>query len=242
MPPIVVARQWPPMNGGEPGRHDRDAGVASLTRVLVITATRLETRAARSVLDDRLTVLRVGVGGRPTDFGTAQAIISVGLCGALDASLAPGDVVIPDEIGSTGGPRVQCAPWLVDALRSAAAERGDHCHRGPLLTVVRLVTGAERAVLAGDGWAAADMESAWLSDAGIPMAAVRVVLDTPAAEIDPAWERPLTALLRPRLWGQARRLAEEAPRHARLAAEIVGAAFDRIASGAADVRMPPVAS
>ena len=75
MPPIVVARQWPPMDRREPDRHDRNAGVASMTRVLVITATRLETRAARSVLDGRLTVLRVGVGGRPKDFGTAQAII-----------------------------------------------------------------------------------------------------------------------------------------------------------------------
>ena len=55
-----------------------------------------------------------------------------------------------------------------------------------------VVRGAERAVLAGKGALAADMESAWLAPAaaGKPLAVLRVVLDTPAREI----YRPLATL------------------------------------------------
>ena len=194
--------------------------------LVAVTATRTETRAARAVLAGRgVTVVRAGVhrvlpAGR---LPPGAALVSVGLCGALDGRLRPGDAVIPDEVGDGSG-RIACDARLVAALRAAAEALCVRVDPGPLLTSSRLVTGELRREAARDGWSAVDMESALLAGGGRPFAAVRVVLDTPLDELDPAWANPVAALLRPRLWGEARRLAVAAPRHARLAARIVAAA------------------
>jgi hypothetical protein len=58
------------------------------------------------------------------------------------------------------------------------------------------------------------------------VASIRVVLDTPERELDPAWGRPLTVLWRPAAWRQLPWLAVEGPRCARLAAEILSAALE----------------
>jgi hypothetical protein len=57
------------------------------------------------------------------------------------------------------------------------------------------------------------------------VASVRVVLDTPDRELDPAWGRPLTALWHPAAWLQLPWLAAEGPRCARLAAQVLAAAL-----------------
>ncbi|NVI86400.1 1-hydroxy-2-methyl-2-butenyl 4-diphosphate reductase, partial [Actinomadura sp. BRA 177] len=61
---------------------------------------------------------------------------------------------------------------------------------GPLVTTVRVVHGAERARLAAQGARVADMESAVVAarGGGLPVAAVRVVVDGPG---HPLW-RPGT--------------------------------------------------
>jgi hypothetical protein len=51
------------------------------------------------------------------------------------------------------------------------------------------------------------------------------VLDTPERELDSAWTRPLTVLWRPAAWPQLPWLLVEAPRCARLAADVLAEAF-----------------
>jgi 4-hydroxy-3-methylbut-2-en-1-yl diphosphate reductase len=200
--------------------------VAGRQDVVVVTATRMETTAARGILGEAVPVVRVGVGAhRLHAVGAPACVLSVGVCGALSGTLTPGDVVIPREVGTEDGRRWRCLPWLVDALLDAASDLRVPGGAGTLLTAPRLVTGPERAALACAGWDAVDMETAVLAAAGIPVAAVRIVLDGPAAELDPAWRHPAAAILQPRLWGEARRLAASAPPFARLAARVAGRAL-----------------
>ena len=193
--------------------------------VVVATATRVETRAAIAALQGRARVVRVGVGvgGEANQFAGAGVVLSVGLCGALDDRLEPGDAVIPDVVGDESGKRYDCDRAMTALLRSAATAAGVRVHAGPLLTVERMAVGGRRATLAREGAQAADMETARIAALGVAIAAVRVVLDTPQREIDPRWERPWQALLHPGLWPQAWRLRVEGPEYARRAARIAAA-------------------
>ncbi|HKF77579.1 MAG TPA: hypothetical protein VKF59_15675, partial [Candidatus Dormibacteraeota bacterium] len=69
-----------------------------------------------------------------------------------------------------------------------------------------------------------DMETGLVE--GVPVATVRVVLDTPDRELSPAWARPWTALWQPRAWTELPWLAREGPRCARLAAAVLAAALE----------------
>jgi hypothetical protein len=66
---------------------------------------------------------------------------------------------------------------------------GLRVHTGPIVSVPRIVVGAERARLAATGALAVDMESAWLARgcADRPWAVVRTILDTPDRDL----HRPL---------------------------------------------------
>jgi 4-hydroxy-3-methylbut-2-enyl diphosphate reductase len=90
--------------------------------------------------------------------------------------------------GPDGVTRCASGP-LVAALAALGAPR---VHVGPVASADHVVRGVERGVLAGEGALAADMESAWLAPAaeGKRFAVLRVVLDTPAREI----QRPLATL------------------------------------------------
>ena len=199
---------------------------SSSRTVVVATATRVETRAAIAALEGRARVVRVGVGagGEAGDFTGAAVVLSVGLCGALDDGLEPGDAVIPDVVGDESGRRHKCDRAMTALLRSAATSAGVRVQTGPMLTVDHIAVGRRRATLAREGWQASDMESARIADLGVAIAAVRVVLDTPRREIDPRWERPWRALAHPGLWPQAWRLRVEGPEYARCAARIAAAA------------------
>ena len=116
----------------------------------------------------------------------ARAVAVAGLCGALDAGLRAGDVVVATEIiGSEG--RTACGGTgpLLSALRRA----GLRAIAGPIASTGHVVSGAERLELArSTGAIAVDMESAWLARAaaGRPFAVVRVVVDTPGGDLGPA--------------------------------------------------------
>ena len=115
-------------------------------------------------------------------FPRAGAIAVAGVCGALDARLAPGDVVVASELRGAGAPRpLESAKPLARALEA----RGIRVHVGPVLSTERLTVRAERPVLAATGALAVDMESAWLAplaDAH-PFAVLRVVSDGPGHEL-----------------------------------------------------------
>ncbi len=122
--------------------------------------------------------------------GTPAAAVAVaGFCGAVAEGLRAGDVVVASEVRGPEGVTACSSRPLVAALTALGIDR---IRVGPVASVDHLVRGAERAVLAGEGALAVDMESAWLAPAaaGRPFAVLRVVLDAPAREL----YRPLVTL------------------------------------------------
>lgn len=116
----------------------------------------------------------------------ARALAIAGVCGALDASLVPGDVFVAEVLLAPDGSlvrRIDAAP-----LVSALAARGIAAQTGALVCVERLVRGYDRVALRAHGARAVDMESTWLADAAgdRPLAVLRVVSDGPDHEL---WSR-----------------------------------------------------
>lgn len=153
------------------------------TTLMVATALGLEARAVRRGLPGN-PVLRSGMGPRKatklarTLRGSHfDALAVAGLCGALDDTLQPGDLVVATEVRGEAGTSLSCqsAPLLAGALR----RRGLRVHTGALVTADHVVTGAERARLGREA-IAVDMESAELAAGadGRPFAVVRAVVDS----------------------------------------------------------------
>ncbi|MBV8245381.1 MAG: hypothetical protein JOZ38_05640 [Candidatus Eremiobacteraeota bacterium] len=189
--------------------------------VTVVTATALETRMAARELKNLAPVLRVGVGNA-RGWLRLERLVSCGIAGGVRADLATGTVVIPREIVRPSGERVTCDPELSARFVNAAAALGARVSTDPLFTSRTFIYGAEaRAELAAAGFVAVDMESALLDAPRV--AAVRVILDTPAREISPAWLHPWRAIATPSAWRDLPWLAREGPRCARLAARVVAA-------------------
>ncbi|HEY5339449.1 MAG TPA: hypothetical protein VIK27_00355 [Candidatus Aquilonibacter sp.] len=193
--------------------------------VTIVTATGLEARAVRrhapaSAVVEAGVALKFLARGR-----TFAAAISVGLAGGLNADLPTGTVVIPDLVAQTNGTMTHCDQTFTSALRESAATLGIAYVTAPLLTSATLIIGNGRERWAREGYAAVDMESAFIP--ATRLAVVRVVLDTPLRELSPDWLNPLRAFLRPGNWSQAAWLAREGPRCADLAARVVAAALER---------------
>ena len=146
----------------------------------VAAATRTEALAARWVLRGRAPVIRVGVAcSRGTALPPGPLVVC-GLAGGLARDLAPGTVLVPEEVVDADGCGYRCDQELVEGLALAARRLGHQPVLSPLLTLPMLVRGAARAEWAGRGHPAVDMESATLVRAAPGGAAVvRVVLDTP---------------------------------------------------------------
>src|SRR5205814_5532858 len=105
-------------------------------------------------------------------------IAVLGFGGALDGALAPGELLVADEVrGPDGAMPLASAPLIAHALRRA----GLVAKVGPLLSTPRLVRGRARAAARDTGAVAVDMESAWLVSglAGRPLAVVRAIVDGP---------------------------------------------------------------
>jgi 4-hydroxy-3-methylbut-2-enyl diphosphate reductase len=108
----------------------------------------------------------------------AAAVAVTGVCGAIQADLRPGDVVVADEVrGPDGALALPGAGLVAAALRRA----GLTVQVGPVLSTAALSDGRRRQELAATGALAVDMESAWLvaADWGRPVTVVRAVVDTP---------------------------------------------------------------
>ncbi|MGW6501727.1 phosphorylase family protein, partial [Nonomuraea angiospora] len=115
----------------------------------------------------------------PTD-PVAGAVVGYG--GAALRSRRPGDVLVASEVRFRG--RVHPCP-SAPLLAGELADAGLPASIGPLVTADRLVRGAERHRLAAEGAYAVDMETGPLARAaaGRPLAAVRVIVDTPEAPL-----------------------------------------------------------
>jgi 4-hydroxy-3-methylbut-2-enyl diphosphate reductase len=155
--------------------------------LLLIAPLRLEASALRAAGPGAV-VARSGIGPRRSRRFAARArvlpgraVAIAGFGGALEP-LAPGALVVGDELRGEGGPLP-----LPEAEPAAAALRaaGLEVHVGPIASTSRLVGRRGRELLAADGALAVDMESLWLAAAGgeRPLAVVRAIVDGPGREL-----------------------------------------------------------
>jgi hypothetical protein len=188
--------------------------------VAFIAATSLECNALRRALPDAR-IVQTGIGLANLRESLGDVVISCGLAGGLRADLKTGTVLIPRSVRRPGGELLACDDELVEALANGARRLRIEPIFDPLLTSPEIVNRDARARWAAQGYAGVDMETGRIVAARI--AAVRVVLDTPAHELSDEWRSPLRALLNPRNWAQAFWLARQAPSAARLSADVAAA-------------------
>ncbi|MFJ4653629.1 hypothetical protein ACIP5Y_20380 [Nocardia sp. NPDC088792] len=128
-------------------------------------------------------VVRTGRGPkhRPS-WPDSTPIAVVGVAGALNHTLRPGDLVVAQEIRSAATVLPSPAGLL---LHSALRRRGLRTTLGPVYSAEHVIDGPDRARLAETGAIAVDTESAFLAtDAPTGQTAVvRAIVDTPAAPL-----------------------------------------------------------
>jgi adenosylhomocysteine nucleosidase len=136
-------------------------------------------------------------------------LVVIGLAGGLDPALRTGEAVVYDRChGETNSrkkssPRdenasIACDPDLSAEVEAAVRAAGHPCRRGAGVTVGAVVAASRAKLELGTryGAAAVDMETYGIAEtarrAGIPLAALRVVLDEAGADI-PDFNRALRA-------------------------------------------------
>jgi Phosphorylase superfamily len=147
-----------------------------------------------------------------------DALISCGLAGGLRDDLPTGTIVIPRDVRRPDGTMLHCDHELTESLIAGARRLGIEPVVENIVTASSVVVGEERKRWAGEGYAAADMETGLLTGR---VAAVRVILDTPLNELSSDWLNPTIAMLKPWNWPQAIWLGRNAPHCARLAARAI---------------------
>jgi nucleoside phosphorylase len=153
-------------------------------------------RAARS----RVRVLRTGMGPKAAERATRQAlaepaladaaVLATGFCAGLAPGMHPGDLVVAGQTRDAHG-STPCDGTELLVKELVKAVPGRTVHTGPLIGSDHVVRGPERGDLLATGAIAVDMESAATlrtaaAAAGTvrrPVAAVRVVVDSPEHEL-----------------------------------------------------------
>ncbi len=120
----------------------------------------------------------------------AGRLLSFGFCGALDDTLASGDIVVADAIITANGERFAVDAAMEKELRLAIAGAGASLRCGPILGVNKIVASAQRKrqLAAASGAIACDMEShaMALAASSRPIGAVRVVFDVASRSVPAA--------------------------------------------------------
>jgi adenosylhomocysteine nucleosidase len=183
--------------------------------VLILTALPMELRAiaaaihakvngavARGTLDGvPVIAIAVGMGGGAAQVIAAERprlVVSCGLAGGLDGSLASGDLVLASSVLDEVGDALVASDPLLRAARLALAPTapgtsGPKIAEGEIVcTTAVAATPAEKRALARPGRLAIDLESGPIAraaqQAGIPWLALRVVID-PVDSALPAFTR-----------------------------------------------------
>jgi 4-hydroxy-3-methylbut-2-en-1-yl diphosphate reductase len=168
-------------------RAQRCAADRDGAELLVLAPMAIEARAIRAGAPWSR-VEKIGMGprraraaARLTHDPQQPSALIAGVCGALDPSLQPGDVVLASEL-RTDEKTLPCPDPTI--LAGVLRRGGLRVHIGPIVSTSGLVFGERRRELADAGALAVDMESAWLADdAGARLlTTLRVVLDTPHYE------------------------------------------------------------
>jgi len=168
----------------------------------IITGYNAETRCVVHLAerpDDRFssTPFKVVCAGASSDRAAILAeelieqgcnrLISFGIAGALDPTLRPGQIIIPDEIIAPDGKRYPTsAPWRAALLaaNSSNASTVGRAVGGALVGSITVATNpaAKRSLRAKSGAVAVDMEShavaAVASRRNVPFIALRAIADT----------------------------------------------------------------
>jgi hypothetical protein len=187
--------------------------------LLVVCALRAELWALRGGAWGEapygVRLLRSGMGAARTRsavsaaFGEADgtapgALLVTGFCAAAAPGPRPGEVLVAERVQDAEGTAAELpgAAALAERLRAA----GLAARTGVLHSAEKVVRGAARGELAARGVHGIDMETAAALrrvPAGLPVAAVRVVVDTPDHEL----LRPGTLVGGARAWRALRRAA-----------------------------------
>jgi adenosylhomocysteine nucleosidase len=203
-------RMWERRKGAlEPKESSVWGGWEEERPILVVVALPLELRSVAAAMgakardaavrggrlgDSRAVAVAVGMGG-----GSAHVIarekprlvLACGFSGALDPTLAPGDLVLATSVADELGESFPASERLLAAARRALA--GQRVAEGEILCATDVAaTAGEKRALAAPGRLAVDLESGpaarAAAAAGIPWLALRVVLD-PVGEELPAFTR-----------------------------------------------------
>jgi adenosylhomocysteine nucleosidase len=121
--------------------------------------------------------------------GGAELFVSTGCAGALDPSLRPGDLLVPEAVCLEGGEPIPVDAAARRAAVAAADDAALRAHAGHFFTSSRMLASlAERRTAARCGAIAVEMESAAVAavaaEHGIPFVAIRSILDRADDELD----------------------------------------------------------
>jgi len=147
----------------------------------VVTALRLEALAVGGAVTvvgagrERAAAWRPDLDGRRDDV----AVGVVGVAGALQEDLQPGDLVVATELRTIDGKFQRRLPHGI-LLAGELRRNGLSARTGTVASAPTFVPRARRRALAGNGAVAVDMESAWLAGAlaDRPVAVIRSIADT----------------------------------------------------------------
>jgi hypothetical protein len=196
----------------------RKVEIAAEGPVLLVVALPIELRGVARVLGgkvhgdtvvgrlgDRPAIARaIGLGGGAGHVIAAEKprlVISCGLSGGLQPTLAPGSVVLASAVRDEIGEAVVAQKPVLRAARQALEDYGP-VNEGEIVSAVAVVaTRAEKLAIGGAGRLAVDLES-WSAAraaerAGIPWLALRVIVDPLDAELPEFTRNPHDGYLVP---------------------------------------------
>ena len=152
--------------------------------VLLVCPTEREARALRGA------AVAVGTGRECADRlqtlireRGASGVLILGVCGGLDPSLRPGDLILGRAVLARAGEERRPSQLLLDAARRSLRRAGISFVSSRIYTAARPIGSRRAKVKAWNEFGAAgvDLESYWLAEAadraGLPWLVVRAVVD-----------------------------------------------------------------